>query len=154
MATLQQASALPGAGIGSKAAPQQARAWQVDFSTWKVGDPRYVGVDTELTMALTTFWFFCNRPTVAALMGLGTDMAAAARGSVGILSDGIADGIPSEAAALAEDLEGLEEEDAPPIDDASAEEQTTVHLSSVYVRQALQISLSCDCRLRGVSIPP
>lgn len=119
MATQKRAPALPGAGTGSKAAPQQARAWQVDFNTWKVGDPRYVGVDTELTMALTTFWFFCNRPTVAALMGLGTDMAAAARGP---------DGNSSEAAASAEaeDHDGLEEEVASPTADEPAEVQTTV----------------------------
>ena len=71
-----------GAGMGSRAVLVQERAWQVDLNTWKVGDPRYAGVDTELTMGLTTFWFFCNRPTVATLMGLGTDMAAAARGAV------------------------------------------------------------------------
>ena len=28
-------------------------------------------------MKLTTFWFFCNRPTVGALIGLGSDLAAA-----------------------------------------------------------------------------
>ena len=35
------------------------------------------GVDSDMTMKLTSFWFFCNRPTVAALIGVGTDMAAA-----------------------------------------------------------------------------
>jgi hypothetical protein len=30
-----------------------------------------------MSMKLTSFWFFCNRPTVGALIGLGTDMAAA-----------------------------------------------------------------------------
>ena len=54
-------------------------AWQVDMHVWRPEDPRYAGTDTELTMKLTSFWFFCNRPTVAALMRLGTDMAAASR---------------------------------------------------------------------------
>lgn len=58
---------------------QQAPAWQVELKLWKPEDPRYSGTDTEMSMKLTSFWFFCNRPTVAALIRLGTDMAAAAR---------------------------------------------------------------------------
>lgn len=30
-----------------------------------------------MSMKLTSFWFFCNRPTVGALIGFGTDMADA-----------------------------------------------------------------------------
>jgi len=44
---------------------------------WRPTSPLYRGTDTELTMKLTTFWFFCNRPTVGALIGLGSDLAAA-----------------------------------------------------------------------------
>ena len=60
---------------------QQAPAWQVELKLWKPEDPRYAGTDTAMSMKLTSFWFFCNRPTVAALIRLGTDMAAAARGA-------------------------------------------------------------------------
>lgn len=68
---------VPGAGRRSSA--QRVYAWQVELKLWKPEDPRYSGTDTELNMKLTSFWFFCNRPTVAALMRLGSDMAAAAR---------------------------------------------------------------------------
>ena len=39
-------------------------------------DCRYTGVDVELSLQLSTLLFFCHRPTVAALMVLGTDLAA------------------------------------------------------------------------------
>ena len=38
---------------------------------------RYTSVDGELNMQLTTLYFFCNRPTIGALMGIGTDLSAA-----------------------------------------------------------------------------
>jgi hypothetical protein len=37
---------------------------------------RYTGVDVELSLQLSTLLFFCHRPTVAALMVLGTDLGA------------------------------------------------------------------------------
>ena len=59
------------------AAAAEPAAWELDFNIWRPTSPAYRGTDTELTMKLTTFWFFCNRPTVGALIGLSTDLAAA-----------------------------------------------------------------------------
>ena len=59
------------------AAAREPAAWELDFNIWRPTSPLYRGTDTELTMKLTTFWFFCNRPTVGSLIGLGTDLAAA-----------------------------------------------------------------------------
>ncbi len=53
------------------------RAWTLDFQIWKPDSGEYAGIDADMSMKLTSFWFFCNRPTVGALIGLGTDMAAA-----------------------------------------------------------------------------
>ena len=59
------------------AAAKEPAAWELDFNIWRPASPLHRGTDSELTMKLTTFWFFCNRPTVGALIGLGTDLAAA-----------------------------------------------------------------------------
>ncbi len=78
MSILVQCSA---AGKGGSAPADRAAAepaaWELDFNMWRPTSPLYRGTDTELTMKLTTFWFFCNRPTVGALIGLGSDLAAA-----------------------------------------------------------------------------
>lgn len=49
----------------------------MQFDTWKPSSPDYANVDSELHMQLTTLFFFCNRPTMGALMGLGTDLGDA-----------------------------------------------------------------------------
>ena len=49
----------------------------MDFESWKPGSPDYANVDSELRMRLTTLFFFCNRPTVGALMALGSDLGDA-----------------------------------------------------------------------------
>ena len=49
----------------------------MDFESWKPGSPDYADVDSELRMRLTTLFFFCNRPTVGALMALGSDLGDA-----------------------------------------------------------------------------
>lgn len=54
-------------------------AWALDFETWARGSVEYAGVDSELRMRLTTLFFFLNRPTVAALMAVGSAMAAAVK---------------------------------------------------------------------------
>lgn len=54
-------------------------AWALDFETWARGSAEYAGVDSELRMRLTTLFFFLNRPTVAALMAVGSAMAAAVK---------------------------------------------------------------------------
>ena len=52
-------------------------AWKVGFQTWKPGSAQYDDVDAAMDMQLTTLYFFCNRPTVAALMAIGTDLGDA-----------------------------------------------------------------------------
>jgi hypothetical protein len=44
----------------------------------KPGTPQYEGVDTSLEASLNTLYFYCNRPTVAALISMGLDVADAA----------------------------------------------------------------------------
>lgn len=68
--------------VGSMAKPGEApgadyRAWTLDFKILRPDSVDYAGVDADMSMKLTSFWFFANRPTVGALIGLGTDMAAA-----------------------------------------------------------------------------
>ena len=55
----------------------EAPAWRLDFNSWKPGSPSYNNLDSALDMQLTTLYFFCNRPTVAALMAIGTDLGDA-----------------------------------------------------------------------------
>lgn len=55
----------------------QKTAWAVVLETWSPGHPGYTGVDSELRMTLTTLYFFCNRPTIGALIGVGIDTGAA-----------------------------------------------------------------------------
>lgn len=57
--------------------PKQNSAWLVDFDTWSQSSSGYAGVDADMRMRMKTVYFFANRPTIAALMGLGTDIAAA-----------------------------------------------------------------------------
>ena len=55
----------------------------MEFDTWKPGTPDYANVDTEVRMRLTTLFFFCNRPTVGALMALGGDLGDAFKAADG-----------------------------------------------------------------------
>lgn len=62
----------------------------MDFDTWTKTSSGYAGVDAEMRMRLKTVYFFANRPTIGALMGLGTDLAAAFRtGSPGVRAKSI-----------------------------------------------------------------
>lgn len=49
----------------------------MDFDSWKPDGPEYRNVDSQLHMRLTTLYFFCNRPTLGALMAFGTDLGDA-----------------------------------------------------------------------------
>ena len=51
----------------------------MQFDTRKPSSPDYANIDSELHMQLTSLYFFCNRPTIGALMGLGTDLGDAFR---------------------------------------------------------------------------
>lgn len=52
-------------------------AWTMDFESWKPDSAEYENVDSELRMRLTTLYFFCNRPTVGALMAFGGELGDA-----------------------------------------------------------------------------
>jgi hypothetical protein len=57
--------------------PKREAAWLVDFDTWARTSSGYAGVDAEMHMRLKTLYFYANRPTIGALMGLGLDLGAA-----------------------------------------------------------------------------
>eukprot|EP00884_Botryococcus_braunii_P010315 jgi/Botrbrau1/19285/Bobra.0073s0028.1 len=64
-------------GAASAHSNPQKTAWALVLETWAPGHPQYTGVDSELRMTLTTLYFFCNRPTIGALIGVGIDTGAA-----------------------------------------------------------------------------
>ena len=73
-----------GAGLaaaGGKAAEtapaKKDSAWILDFDSWAQGSSGYAGVDSEMRMRLKTLYFFANRPTIGALIALGSDFGAA-----------------------------------------------------------------------------
>ncbi|KAK9908805.1 hypothetical protein WJX75_003140 [Coccomyxa subellipsoidea] len=57
--------------------PNKKSAWVLDFDTWAQTSSGYAGVDAEMRMRLKTLYFYANRPTIGALMGIGGDLAAA-----------------------------------------------------------------------------
>ena len=67
--TGNEAARLPGAA--------KHHAWVLEFESWKPDSPEYSGLDAQLQTRLTSLLFFCNRPTVAALMCFGTDLGEA-----------------------------------------------------------------------------
>jgi hypothetical protein len=46
------------------------------FARYDPSSSNYSGLDVEVVLRLSTLVFYCNRPTVAALMVLGTDLSA------------------------------------------------------------------------------
>jgi vacuolar protein sorting-associated protein 13A/C len=46
------------------------------FAQYSPSSSNYNGLDVEVALKLSTLVFYCNRPTVAALMVFGTDLAA------------------------------------------------------------------------------
>lgn len=46
------------------------------FARYSPTSSNYTGLDVEVVLKLSTLEFYCNRPTVAALMVFGTDMGA------------------------------------------------------------------------------
>ena len=55
-------------------------AMTLDFASWQRGSEQYANVDAGLSVKLTTLYFFCNRPTLGALMGIGEDISDALAG--------------------------------------------------------------------------
>jgi hypothetical protein len=75
----RQASAASsrGGGGGGGSQGQQRDLAEFTLRLRRPGSKEYEGVDTSLEVSLNTLYFFCNRPTVAALTGLGADVSAA-----------------------------------------------------------------------------
>lgn len=81
---VSQSSALSSLGKASSGALASPRAQpQQDLAEFTLklrrpGTKDYEGVDTSLDVSLNTLFFYCNRPTVAALISMGLDLSAAA----------------------------------------------------------------------------
>jgi len=69
-----------GAGGAHAAAPSQEQGQQelvrLLFVRYNPTSSSYTGLDVEVVLRLSTLVFYCNRPTVAALMVFGTDLGA------------------------------------------------------------------------------
>lgn len=52
---------------------------QLEFASWKPGSEQYANIDAEMKVRLTTLYFYLHRPTIGALMGIGTDLGDAFR---------------------------------------------------------------------------
>ncbi|KAJ7955294.1 calcium-dependent lipid-binding family protein [Quillaja saponaria] len=48
----------------------------VTFSTRSSGSPDYDGIDTQMSIRMSKLEFFCNRPTLVALIGFGLDLSS------------------------------------------------------------------------------
>lgn len=48
----------------------------VSFSTRSSGSPDYDGIDTQMCVRMTKLEFFCNRPTIVALIDFGLDISS------------------------------------------------------------------------------
>jgi vacuolar protein sorting-associated protein 13A/C len=77
-----QAPRTPRTPIGRQASGKQDLA-EFTFTLRRPGFPEYQGTDSALDVKLNKLYFFCNRPTVAALISMGMDLGAA-------MSDGFA----------------------------------------------------------------
>jgi hypothetical protein len=61
------------AGAGSS---EQQELVRLLFAKYNPTSSNYTGLDVEVVLKLSTLVFYCNRPTVAALMVFGTDLGA------------------------------------------------------------------------------
>ncbi|KAE9602547.1 putative vacuolar protein sorting-associated protein [Lupinus albus] len=48
----------------------------VSFSTRSSGSPDYDGIDTQMSVSMSKLEFFCNRPTIVALISFGLDLSS------------------------------------------------------------------------------
>ena len=132
-----EAACLPGAA--------QHHAWVLEFESWKPDSSEYLGLDAQLQTRLTSLHFFCNRPTVAALMCLGTD-----------LTDALKAGQPASAQAPAQprQLESQESvSDFSSLEEPGEQHCTSLGLSCSYcraTRHATSIFASSDSL--GISV--
>lgn len=61
------------ASAGTDSSDQQELV-RLLFAQYNPNSTNYTGLDVEVVLRLSTLVFYCNRPTVAALMVLGTDL--------------------------------------------------------------------------------
>ncbi|KAI6692875.1 hypothetical protein NL676_020585, partial [Syzygium grande] len=52
----------------------------VTFSTRSSASPDYDGIDTQMAVSMSKLEFFCNRPTLVALIGFGLDLSSVSTG--------------------------------------------------------------------------
>ncbi|OMO58554.1 Vacuolar protein sorting-associated protein 13 [Corchorus olitorius] len=64
----------------------------VTFSTRGSGSPVYDGIDTQMSIRMSKLEFFCNRPTLVALIGFGFDLSSSScRASVTEVNEALDD---------------------------------------------------------------
>lgn len=71
----QGAAAQEGHAPDSTSKADAGQLVKLHFSNYSMQSSLYKGLDTEIAVDLDTLYFFCNRPTVAALMTFGKDIA-------------------------------------------------------------------------------
>jgi hypothetical protein len=71
----QRAGSGSDAPTGSGGGEQQELV-RLLFAQYNPNSTNYTGLDVEVVLRLSTLVFYCNRPTVAALMVFGTDLGA------------------------------------------------------------------------------
>lgn len=75
----QQQETAGGAAAGAAGAQEgsgQHELVRLLFSQYNPTSTNYTGLDVDVVLRLSTLVFYCNRPTVAALMVFGTDLGA------------------------------------------------------------------------------
>jgi vacuolar protein sorting-associated protein 13A/C len=71
----QQAASCSDPPAGADSSEQQELV-RLLFAQYNPNSTNYTGLDVEVVLRLSTLVFYCNRPTVAALMVFGTDLGA------------------------------------------------------------------------------
>lgn len=64
------------AAAGDQGGEDQQELVRLLFARYNPTSANYTGLDVEVVLRLSTLVFYCNRPTVAALMVFGTDLGA------------------------------------------------------------------------------
>ena len=65
-----------GSNQEAHSAQGQSQALTLSYAKWSPQSADYHDVDAEVHVKLKTLSFFCNRPTVGALMAIGNDVSA------------------------------------------------------------------------------
>lgn len=72
----QQQEAAGGAAGAAEEGSGQHELVRLLFAKYNPTSTNYTGLDVDVVLRLSTLVFYCNRPTVAALMVFGTDLGA------------------------------------------------------------------------------